>query len=102
MSVLVATLAMLLGGQQAQVACEPVPSTWHLGTPVDPSTVLAPGATVGPYTEGARVLMGALRHGEKIVPFNGLTGIHGQAVGVQGYAIIRDGCVVKTLIINAI
>jgi hypothetical protein len=102
MNVLVATLALLLGAQQVQVACESVPSTWHLGAPVDPSTVLGPAATSGPYTEGKNDLIAALHPGEKIVPFNGITGSHGQAGGVAGYAIIRDGCVVKTLIINAI
>jgi len=95
-------LITLLAAQSC-AACEPVPSTWHLGKPVDVAELPAPATSVrSPYSSALSELRAALRPGEKVVPYSGLASYYGQAGGTSGYAIIRNGCVVKTLITEAI
>lgn len=93
----------MMVGAQARAACDPVPPTWHLGEPKDASQLPDPPASIhNPYADDLRVLKAALQPGEKIFPYSGFVSYNGQAGGTSGYAIIRNGCVVKTLIIEAI
>lgn len=99
----IAGLALMMVGAQARAACDPVPPTWHLGEPKDASQLPDPPASIhNPYADDLRVLKAALQPGEKIFPYSGFVSYNGQAGGTSGYAIIRNGCVVKTLIIEAI
>lgn len=99
----IAGLVLMIFGTQARAACDPVPPAWHLGQPKDASELSDPPASIhNPYADGVRALKAALQPSEKIFPYSGFTSYNGQAGGTSGYAIIRNGCVVKALIIEAI
>lgn len=103
MRLIIAGWVLMTFAAQARAACEPVPSTWILNAPVAASRLPDPPMSIhNPYADGVRALRVALQPGEKIYPYSGFVSHHGQAGGTSGYAIIRKGCVVKTLIIEAI
>ena len=80
-----------------------LPCNRRLGTPKDASELSDPPASIhNPYADDVRALKAALRPGEKIFPYSGFVSYNGQAGGTSGYVVIRNGCEVKTLIIEAI
>jgi hypothetical protein len=71
--------------------CEPIPTTWHLGTPIDASALRT---AVGDDAEAAFIK--SIPLGEKIVPYSDTPNKDGHAAGGWGYALIRRGCLIQS------
>lgn len=98
-------LIIMFTGSYAHAGCKPVPASWSLGAPVDPSVLAAPFKRSGPgdsYYDSITALKKMIKPGEKIVPYNDIHSYYGQAGGTSGYALIRNGCVMWTFVDTAI
>lgn len=50
MRFVIAGVVLMIFGAQTQAACDPVPSTWHLGEPKDASELSDPPASIRTQT----------------------------------------------------
>ena len=79
-------------------ACEPVPSSWKLSPPSDATALHRPehpqpGSV---HDEQVTAIFAAMRPGEKLTPYSDFhTYKDGRAGGTSGYALIRNGCLIR-------
>ena len=90
---------------QAFGACEPVPPSWKLGMDADPSvlpTLPASEEETYPYKAVKRI-RDALLPGEKLVRYaDWQVNKRRVAGGTEGFALIRNGCLIGTYMTKAI
>jgi len=90
---------------QAFGTCAPVPPSWKLGMDADPSVLpTLPATQKGTYPYDAiKHIRDALVPGEKLVRYSDWqVNQKGFAGGTEGFALIRNGCLIGTYMTEAI
>ena len=73
--------------------CTPVPPAWHLGTPLDVSAFKIGAGGDDEVT----AFIKSIPPGEKVVPYSVTININGHAEGGFGYALVRGGCLIRSV-----